>query len=504
MVKLKPILAIGLAFSLAVPIPAYAETETITSNTSQEVKVTADIPSSWTVTIPKAITLSSEKSGSGTYTGSIPVTVTGDIGVKEVITVDTNRSLQLSDSTGANTGSIKANITKAKTEFNFNDLTGNQTAETAHNVSADLVPGDWSGTAPFYINITNQVITVTAKDSQGNNLNASANEITGQQKDDLLNSLLNSNMISSTASVDALIEVKSDQFDGIASTELEVSSLYKDGTKVAILHFDEIEQEWEYIGTDTVENGLISGDFSSYSPVVFVKVNDGTYENIEYIPFTLTSSNYTQAGITRSGDVVIPRTFEYNSVKYKVVALGNEVFYNCTGLTSLVIPDTVTSMGFYIARNCPNLTSVAVLGATNIGSCSFYDCTSLKDVTLAEGVRYIESSAFFNCKSLTSIELPSSITSIGADAFYFCEKLQSIAIPKGITRIEARTFRWCSKLSSIKVPDTVTYIGEYAFNYCSSLKNLYYSGTQTQWNSISKGSYWKESCPLTVVYNYTE
>ena len=464
MVKLKPILAIGLAFSLAVPIPAYAETETITSNTSQEVKVTADIPSSWTGTLPKAITLSSEKSGSGTYTGSIPVTVTGDIGVKEVITVDTNRSLQLSDSTGANTGSIKANITKAKTEFNFNDLTGNQTAETAHNVSADLVPGDWSGTAPFYINITNQVITVTAKDSQGNNLNASANEITGQQKDDLLNSLLNSNMISSTASVDALIEVKSDQFDGIASTELEVSSLYKDGTKVAILHFDEIEQEWEYIGTDTVENGLISGDFSSYSPVVFVKVNDDeSFTDITYTPFTLTKDNCTQAGIDRYGKVAsIPKTFKYKNNNYIITSIASDCFWQ-SSLEKVTIPSSVTYIGTHAFESSPYLTTVTFESGSQLQSIANYgfnNCPKLSSIILPEGLKTLGESVFADCSKLKSVYLPSTLISMGVNVFNDCAGLTSINIPENVTSIGKDAFAYCSNLANVTFKDTTTwYVG---------------------------------------------
>ena len=125
-------------------------------------------------------------------------------------------------------------------------------------------------------------IKVDATDSQGNNLNATASNITGDEKENLLTSLEETGYITNKDEVDALIEVESDDFNDLATTTFDVSSIAKSGDTVVILHFDEEKQEWEYIGTETVdEDGKIRGDFTSYSPVAFVVVKeDGTYENI--------------------------------------------------------------------------------------------------------------------------------------------------------------------------------------------------------------------------------
>lgn len=149
----KQILSLGMALALAIPVPVLAEDATINSNTTQDVKVTATVGSSFEVTIPKEITLTSDKTGTGTYTGSIPVTVKGDIGTNQLITVDTNDSVSLADSTEASTEAITATITKDETEFDFNTLTGGQTATANHSVSANLTPGTWEGTATFSINL---------------------------------------------------------------------------------------------------------------------------------------------------------------------------------------------------------------------------------------------------------------------------------------------------------------------------------------------------------------
>lgn len=131
----------------------------ITSSTSQNIEVKATVGSSFEVTIPKEITLSSTGTGSGTYEASIPVTVKGDIPTNQVITVDTSDSIVLTNTANTSaTETVDATITKGETEFDFNALTGGQTATTSHGVSAELTPGSWTGTAQFNINLGEPVI----------------------------------------------------------------------------------------------------------------------------------------------------------------------------------------------------------------------------------------------------------------------------------------------------------------------------------------------------------
>ena len=89
------------------------------------------------------------------------------------------------------------------------------------------------------------------------------------------------------------------------------------------------------------------------------------------------------------------------------------------------------------------------------------------------------------CKST---KIPSSVTSIGSAAFQFCEGLTSITIPEGVTSIGESAFEGCSGLTSIEIPSSVTSIGNYAFVDCIGLKDVYYTGTQEQWNAISFGN----------------
>ena len=147
-------------------------------------------------------------------------------------------------------------------------------------ISANATERDSLGTAD------RSQITVEAVDSDDTNLNAKAFQILGNEEELLLDSLVETGYVSDASEVDALIEVKSDEFDDFATTTFDVSSIASEGDKVVILHFNEETQEWEYISEETVNSdGEVTADFTSYSPVAFIVVkDDGTYEiaNIRY------------------------------------------------------------------------------------------------------------------------------------------------------------------------------------------------------------------------------
>lgn len=110
--------------------------------------------------------------------------------------------------------------------------------------------------------------------------------------------------------------------------------------------------------------------------------------------------------------------------------------------------------------------------------------TKIKDIKVTS----IGNEVFFGCSELTSIEIPSSVTSIGNFAFSGCSGLTGIEIPSSVTSIRDQAFSSCSGLTGIEIPSSVTSIGDLAFWFCSGLKDVYYTGTQEQWNAISFGS----------------
>ena len=133
-------------------------------------------------------------------------------------------------------------------------------------------------------------IPVTAFDKDGNDLNASATIIEGQEADELLDALENQGL-ANKKDVDLLIDVKSDDFDGLADTTIDVSDVAEEGDTVIILHYNEEKQEWEYITTDTVENGEVGGDFSSYSPVAIIVIPNAGEDDTQNISFKIIGSD---------------------------------------------------------------------------------------------------------------------------------------------------------------------------------------------------------------------
>ena len=159
------------------------------------------------------------------------------------------------------------------------------------------------------------------------------------------------------------------------------------------------------------------------------------------------------------------------------LGIANSAFDGCSGLTSVTIPNSVTSIGEGAFRYCIGLTEVNynATNCTTMGSSNnpvFSGCSSLSTVNIGDNVQNIPSYAFYGCSGLTSITIPNSVTSIGEGAFRNCSGLTSITIPNSVTSIGAYAFCGCSGLTSITIGNSVTSIGSYAFSGCSGLTSI--------------------------------
>ena len=170
--------------------------------------------------------------------------------------------------------------------------------------------------------------------------------------------------------------------------------------------------------------------------------------------------------------VVIPETVKYNNKNYTVVLISGLAFFNCSGLTSVDIPSSVTSIDFCAFSGCSGLTSIDIPSSvTSIGVYAFGHCSSLTSLVIPSSVTSIGDYAFYGCSGLTSINIPSSVTSIGDCAFSGCSGLTSINIPSSVTSIGDSAFSGCSGLTSIDIPSCVTSING-LFANCSGLTSI--------------------------------
>ena len=152
---------------------------------------------------------------------------------------------------------------------------------------------------------------------------------------------------------------------------------------------------------------------------------------------------------------------------------GSELYLNNFLIKEIKIPNNITNINDYTFCGCRSLTSVTIPDSvTSIGEGAFRDCTNLTSIAIPDSVTRIGEFTFSGCESLKSITIPDSVTSIGREAFSGCESLTCITIPDSITSIENYTFYYCTSLTSITIPDSVTSIGEGAFNKCTSLTSI--------------------------------
>ena len=194
----------------------------------------------------------------------------------------------------------------------------------------------------------------------------------------------------------------------------------------------------------------------------------------EYTGGTVTYQSYATYG-SASGSYYIPSKLRVVTVTDETI-FGYGAFSGCNQLTSVTIPNGVTSIGEWAFKGCSKLTSVTIPDSVmSIGDCAFgayvyaTRCSSLTSVTIGNGVKSIGKKAFYQCTGLTSVTIPDSVTSIGDSAFCQCSSLKNITIGNGVKSIGKNAFSQCSGLTNVTIGNGVTSIGQNAFSGCSDL-----------------------------------
>jgi len=225
--------------------------------------------------------------------------------------------------------------------------------------------------------------------------------------------------------------------------------------------------------------------------------------SIDQFTYTTDGTDLTITGYTGTdAEVVISGTYTIDGTEYTVTAIGDNAFRDCTGLTSVTIPDSVTSIDYRAFYECSSLTSVTIPDSvTNIGNDAFAECKSLTSVTIPNNVESIGNNAFSGC-GLTSVIIPDSVESIGIGAFLGCSSLTSVTIGDGVTSIVDWMFEYCISLTSVTIGEGITSIGSGAFTNCGALETVYYGGSEEQKGQIAIGNYNDSLISATWVYNY--
>ena len=319
---------------------------------------------------------------------------------------------------------------------------------------------------------------------------------------------------------------------------------------------------WDCNNNDVADDGVI------------YYIHDG-------VRYALNDSEATvdKQSISLSGKVVLPERIIYNGNTYSVTSIAEDAFAECDSLASITIPNSVTSIGSGAFSDCSSLKEVHISdiatwcaidfgnsyanplyrgaalylngelvtsleipdSVTSIGSYAFYGCGSLTSITIPDSVTSIGVGAFYGCSLLESIVveegnavyhsegnciietdsktlivgcknsiIPSdgSVTHIGDSAFYRCNSLTSIVIPEGVTSIGNGAFSGSSSLTSIVIPDSVTNIGNSAFYGCSSLTSIVIPDSVTSigiyvFNGVTAEIVWGSAPQITSIGDYT-
>lgn len=197
-------------------------------------------------------------------------------------------------------------------------------------------------------------------------------------------------------------------------------------------------------------------------------------------------SGYNNAS-AYTGDVIIPKTVTYNETTYQVVAIDAQAFEYCKNLTSVTIPEGVTTIGSAAFQSCTGLISVTIPeGVTTIGRSAFYQCSGLTTVTIPKSVTEIDSYAFNYCSGLTKVIISDisawcniSFDDGASNPLYYAKHLYSdagteitnIVVPEGIEKL-AYTFINCEGLASVAIPASVTDINISTFSGCTNLTKV--------------------------------
>ena len=174
-----------------------------------------------------------------------------------------------------------------------------------------------------------------------------------------------------------------------------------------------------------------------------------------------------------TGEVRIPAQIQVDGSTIPVIGIAEDAFYACDNVTSVTLPDGLTTIEKHAFESMSGLHQIAIPDTVqHIGEGAFSDCNNLLHVALPSHLTQLPVDLFESCGALETIIIPQGIKTISDGCFAACKNLKTIILPEGLEKIESRAFVLCESLQEIHIPATVREIGEEAFYSCLSLQRI--------------------------------
>lgn len=218
-----------------------------------------------------------------------------------------------------------------------------------------------------------------------------------------------------------------------------------------------------YITMLTGKTGIVTtavADEKAADFIITVSIQEPECED-----FVVTESNRYMIGYTdETTELVIPETFQgSDGIWYRVIGIDNNAFNGCENIKTIVIPDSVTSIGNFAFKSAQIMQVEIPDSVTTMGQGVFNGCNQLNDVIIGSGLTSISPGTFSNCISLKKIQIPDNITKIGNGAFT-ATGLEYVDIPDSVITIDRFAFYTCTSLKKISIGGGVESIGSDAFH----------------------------------------
>lgn len=280
----------------------------------------------------------------------------------------------------------------------------------------------------------------------------------------------------------------------IGSTAFRNTALYGISLPKSLTLIDDVA----FHGCNNLADVYYAGTATDWSKVIIDVYNDpllnATIHFDETIDYPLTGVCGDSATWTLTEDGIL--TISGSGKLYDYYFSDGETApwdYYRELVNAIVIEDGITDLGEYAFYYCENATSVSIPDSViSLGRNTFFRCSSLDNVVIPNHITQLEEGLFYGCESMSSIKIPYSVQTIESGVFWDCYALEELTIPSGVTTV-AQSLVSQSGVKSLTIPKTVKSFGNYATYRCFELTDIYYEGSESEWNSIIIGS---ENTPL--------